>query len=154
MSATKADESGVEVSQSGGEFLEEINKRWKESYRLDRAISAMRALQAEIHQNAVDKGWWDDETPFDSVPEKLLMIVSEVIEATDEYRDPTIGPAELRVVRYNSQGKPEGLATELADIVIRVFDLAGGCGIELWKVILEKHLYNKTRPHRHGGKRI
>ena len=41
---------------------------------------------------------------------------------------------------------------ELADAVIRIFDLAGLLKIQIGSYILEKHKYNRTRPHRHGGK--
>ena len=48
--------------------------------------------------------------------------------------------------------KPEGLGSELADIVIRVFDLAGMLKIDIANEIERKMRYNVTRPYRHGGK--
>lgn len=50
--------------------------------------------------------------------------------------------------------KPEGVASELADVVIRVADMCGVYGIDLNNAIKEKLAYNKTRPHMHGGKRL
>lgn len=50
--------------------------------------------------------------------------------------------------------KPIGFDSELADIVIRVMDLAEHLGIDLERAIQEKHEFNQTRPMRHGGKRI
>lgn len=41
---------------------------------------------------------------------------------------------------------------ELADIVIRVCDLAQELGIDLGEAVVAKMAYNKTRPHKHGGK--
>lgn len=41
---------------------------------------------------------------------------------------------------------------ELADIVIRCFDMADAFGIDLEAAILEKHEFNKTRPYLHGKK--
>jgi NTP pyrophosphatase (non-canonical NTP hydrolase) len=41
---------------------------------------------------------------------------------------------------------------ELADAVIRIFDLAGLLKIQIGSYILQKHKYNAGRPHRHGGK--
>ena len=43
---------------------------------------------------------------------------------------------------------------ELADCVIRIADMAELLGIDLEGCIRVKMEYNKTRPHRHGGKAI
>lgn len=50
--------------------------------------------------------------------------------------------------------KPEGIAIELADAVIRILDYCGHVGIDIEKAIEIKHEYNKTRPYKHGGKKI
>ncbi|OHE41493.1 MAG: hypothetical protein A2Y16_05485 [Tenericutes bacterium GWF2_57_13] len=50
--------------------------------------------------------------------------------------------------------KPEGIPSELADIVIRVMDICGYHGIDLEAAIAEKMEYNRTRPMRHGGKKL
>lgn len=49
-------------------------------------------------------------------------------------------------------GKPEGIPSELADIMIRVADLAGAYDIDLAKIIDQKMTYNASRPHLHGKK--
>lgn len=60
---------------------------------------------------------------------------------------------------YREDGKPEGVMSELADLVIRAGDTAerwrqaGEVRETLAEAIAEKMLYNKTRPHKHG-KRI
>lgn len=54
------------------------------------------------------------------------------------------------VMRRREDGKPEGVPAELADIVIRVFDMAKAYGIDLADAIEEKMAYNMTRPHKHG----
>jgi NTP pyrophosphatase (non-canonical NTP hydrolase) len=46
-----------------------------------------------------------------------------------------------------------GFPSELADIVIRVADLAGALGIDLAEAIRIKLAFNRTRTHRHGGKK-
>lgn len=48
--------------------------------------------------------------------------------------------------------KPEGVPSEIADIVIRCADVAERCGFDLEAAIIEKMAYNKTRSYRHGGK--
>lgn len=50
------------------------------------------------------------------------------------------------------QAKPEGLPSELADVVIRVMSLAETLEIDLAQIILEKITYNATRGSMHGGK--
>jgi len=57
-------------------------------------------------------------------------------------------------VRWASKIKPEGVPSELADIVIRALDAAGAWGIDLEAIIDEKLAYNITRGHRHGGKAV
>jgi len=50
-------------------------------------------------------------------------------------------------------GGPIGLnleEEELADIIIRVLDLAGQRNIDLGRAVLVKMAYNSTRPHKHG----
>lgn len=51
-----------------------------------------------------------------------------------------------------SQGKPEGIAVEFADVLIRIADWCGKHNIPLEEALRAKMVYNKTRPHRHGGK--
>lgn len=48
--------------------------------------------------------------------------------------------------------KPEGVPSEIADIVIRCLDFAGEHGIDLAEVIREKLEYNATRARMHGKK--
>jgi hypothetical protein len=55
-----------------------------------------------------------------------------------------------RVLGYDV--KPIGLPSELADIIIRVLDLAASLDIDMDKAVIEKMQHNATRPARHGGK--
>ena len=94
-----------------------------------------------IHQNAKNHGWY--ETHEDrSVPTKLCLIHSEVSEALEAYRND---------IPYGEKGC---LPEELADVVIRVFDLCGLLGIDIAAEIEKKHMTNLYRPHRHGGKKV
>lgn len=98
------------------------------------------------------------------LPEILMLCVSELAEALEEYR------AGKPNIYYNVEGeeilyadgeacekherrKPEGVAVELADCMIRILDYCGHAGIDIEEAIRIKHEYNKTRPYRHGGKK-
>ena len=101
---------------------------------------------SEIHKNAKQKGWWDENivrTPL----EIHMLIVSEISEATEEVR------SQKAPIYFNDDSeKPEGEAVELADAVIRIMDYFGRKNWNLENVIELKHEYNKTRSIRHGGK--
>ncbi|MGL5912269.1 MAG: hypothetical protein ACRCZP_19850 [Phycicoccus sp.] len=115
-------------------------------------------LQARAHGTAKSKGWWDDVSlgepaalctyQLNSIAAKLALVHREVSEALECVRD--------RQFEYvtGETGKPEGLPTELADIVIRVADLAGALGINLEEAIQRKMDFNATRTHRHGGRAL
>ncbi len=65
-------------------------------------------------------------------------------EGTQELTDENTGEKIL--------GKPEGIASELADAIIRILDYAGAYDIPLAKALIQKHAYNVSRPYRHGNK--
>ncbi|MNO32456.1 hypothetical protein D3C76_224450 [compost metagenome] len=112
------------------------------------------------HTNAVIKGWWDEERSFGEI---IALIHSEASEALEDHRNghaPTEAWYEHKVGgelliygdQFDVSWKPCGIPSELADIVIRVFDACGRYGIDLEQAITEKMAYNATRPQRHGGK--
>lgn len=57
-----------------------------------------------------------------------------------------------RNVNFPADLKPEGIATECADAIIRIADYCGYWKIPLAQAIVLKMEYNATRPHRHGRK--
>lgn len=57
-------------------------------------------------------------------------------------------------VAFGISLKPEGVPSELADIVIRSFDFAHRFGIDLAAIIDEKLAFNATRGRMHGGKKL
>lgn len=70
----------------------------------------------KTHELAKTKGWWDKKR---EVPELLCLMHSEIDEAAEQYR---LGKPMLW---HGENDKPEGVAVELVDCVIRVFDYAG-----------------------------
>lgn len=110
-------------------------------------------LVQESYETAADKGWWQNERPF---LECLMLAVSELSEACEEYRVHGLNPDKFLYhppTQYEEASlKPEGIASELADTVIRIADLCGRHNIPLEQALVEKMAFNKLRSHRHGQK--
>jgi len=92
-----------------------------------------KRLQKDIHKNAKEHGWWEAIRP---IPELLCLLHSEVSEALEAYRN----------------DDESNFEEELADVAIRLMDMAEGLEIDLEEAILKKHMVNISRPYRHGGK--
>lgn len=117
----------------------------------------------EIHENSVAHGWWEEDR---GLPEVIALCHSELSEALEEYRRgrPMVyalvieGPEEI-TPRYETDIqlfanlKPEGIAVEMIDCMIRILDWCAKEGVDVEAVLKAKHEYNKTRPYKHGGKK-
>lgn len=81
--------------------------------------------------------------------EQLMLVVTELAEAEECYR--TDG---LKKFLYIEATKPEGIASELADALLRICLICGSFNIPLEEAVKLKMAYNKTRPYRHGNKLV
>jgi NTP pyrophosphatase (non-canonical NTP hydrolase) len=93
-----------------------------------------------VHQNAIDKGFWNENNGVNFYIKQCAMIHSEVSEITEAI----------------AKGHGEKIVTEMADAIIRICDLwagmnhAGLIKTDLESQLKEKSQYNKTRPYMHG----
>ena len=126
----------------------------------------------KAHSMAKQKGFWEEEKR--NIPQALLLIISEVSEATEALRkdhyadkaaveslsqdlelDRTDEEFLLKAINWKTsfeQGVKSSFEDEIADVAIRLFDLCGGLGIDLEKHIELKMMYNSMRGYKHGKK--
>ncbi len=119
--------------------------------KVDMRLSLNEMADA-AYKNSASKGFWDDHKtgnlPAETIASKLALIHSEVSEALEDARD---GNMKTRFLsETGKEGKPVGFPSELADIIIRVGDLAKRLGIDLEDEVTTKMVYNATRPNKHG----
>ena len=116
------------------------------SFQLDPLSLRIAAtkLKVQCHGASRAAGWWTDPStgePTQANPmcfaQKLMLTVSELAEAMEGDRkslmDDKLPHRPMREV-------------ELADAVIRIFDLAGAYDLDIAGAIVEKMAFNQHRP--------
>lgn len=94
------------------------------------------------HGLAAEGGWWnnlktgEDLRQAENVPEKLMLIVTEVAEAMEGHRK---GRMDDKLPH-----RPM-IEVELADAMIRILDLAGAKGLDVAGAMVEKLVFNTQR---------
>ena len=99
----------------------------------------IREMQEAVSQTAVAKGFrsrGDVANPKDTMV-RLMLLVTEVAEAAQELK------------RGGFNRKTE-FAEELADVGIRLLDIADSCDIDLQYEMVLKNETNKLRPYLYG----
>lgn len=103
---------------------------------LAEAINQLRDLSHQANR----KWWLDLETlefnPDRNVGEMLMLAVTELAEAMEGDRK--------NLMDSHLPHRPQ-LEVELADCLIRIFDTAGGLGLDLGGAFAEKMEYNSKR---------
>ncbi len=131
-------------------------------------IDALNELSTEIHANNIQAGWWTDLKYDDKVQklkdrgfeqasidailealgierstlktrnqgELLMLVVSEIAEAMEGVR---------KNLMDDKLPHRKMVEVELADAMIRMFDIAGALGLDLGGAIAEKRAFNASR---------
>lgn len=120
------------------------------------ALDGINYLAAKIYQGNKEKGFWDKER---NVGELLMLVTSELGEAMEAHRKGDFAE-KAKLLEDLHNGKDFALSfnahvkdtfeDEIADAVIRLFDLSEGLHIDLAYHIGIKLKYNATRPRLHG----
>lgn len=151
MSINEFDEFAQEYGLEGGDLAEAFGK-WVGATNsikvpgdgITRRVFSM--MQQEVKDLNKAKGWYEEDRSFG---DECALLHSEVSELFEEWR---MGGTTTRL--RESDGKPEGPPSEMADILIRLLDTCERYNVDLAKEYRIKMEFNKTRPHRHGGKAV
>lgn len=106
-------------------------------------VNAFQAKAAEVNQIAVEKGWWKGERNNGEI---IALMHSELSEALEALRHGN--PPDSHIPEFT------GVEAELADVIIRIMDMAPARGWRIAEAVEAKIAYNRTRPHMHGGKKF
>lgn len=136
-------------------------------------MKKLNEIANEFHNNAKNKGFWDEKREIGTI---LMLIVSELSEALEADRKgqfAKIDDAEFIIdgktiredldlaIKENDMIKFEDIfrtqvkdtfEDEIADTFIRLFDLVGATNIDIDKHIEWKVQYNKLREYKNGKK--
>lgn len=115
----------------------------------------IQEVKKEIHENAINKGFWNKEHNF---CEDIMLIVTELSECVEAHRTndfAKIEEFENGTEDYKTEFEKnikDTVEDELADAFIRILDTAEGWGIDVLKHVELKMQYNKKREYLHGKK--
>lgn len=122
--------------------MTDMNEEQRKQYE------ALNALAARARKTAVEHGFENA-----SFGEEIALVHSELSEALEDFRESK--PIDALGFELTSSGpKPVGIPSELADVLIRIFDMCGKYGIDIGGAVIAKMKYNDGRPFRHGGKTL
>jgi NTP pyrophosphatase (non-canonical NTP hydrolase) len=125
----------------------------------------------EIYEANAAKGFWPKNPNDRNIGEALALVHSEVSEALEAHRSKkhfkglgteaeaahmaklknflTLGDAHA-FEQYFLEYQKDTFEDELADVIIRILDLAGGLDIDIQSLVETKLAYNRMRSHKHG----
>lgn len=121
-----------------------LSSKQSETGRTSGHHKSLQQMADEVTAWTQRKGW--DPDPNRTFGDECALIHSEVSEALEAYRDWKFNDPTV------DGGKPEGVASEFADILIRLLHYSNCHGIDLEAEYERKMAYNESRPWRHGGR--
>lgn len=126
-------------------------------------MTNLNELAKEIHDNACEKGFWDNPKEIGTL---LMLCVSELAEAMEADRKENFTEHTLKIAHsfaFTPYFQKEDCSLfentikdtfedELADTIIRILDLCGRKNIDIEWHIEQKMKYNATREKLHKKK--
>lgn len=123
----------IPMTQTNKEYIADPDNRQATAAWVNDLVSLCHGLARE-------SGWWTQQPgefiPTHEINTKLLLVHTEISEATEGLRK------DLADDKLKHRPMFE---VELSDAVIRIFDLAGACGLDLGGALAEKLHFNASR---------
>jgi NTP pyrophosphatase (non-canonical NTP hydrolase) len=122
-------------------------------------MKSLAVMTEEVYENTVAKGWYETSRTFG---DDVALGHSEWSEMLEAYRDYGMEDASFQACASKGDHtsdedhicKPEGIGSEAADVLIRLMDTCRRYDINLEFEYERKMAFNRTRPHRHGGRAL
>lgn len=113
-------------------------------------LNVMRDL---AYQESKAKGWHSSKKK-PNIAAYCINLTGEVCELWEAWRKKALDKPCDKSDKMAEHGLDQltNAEEELADIIIRAFDTAATMKVDLAKAVRGKLLFNRTRPHRNGGK--
>jgi hypothetical protein len=121
--------------------LRDASSQTGEWFNWPMVVACLNWAAQRVHANAAEKGFWEPEPPFGV---SIALMHSELSEALEANRHGS--PPSDHIPEFTGEEE------ELADTLIRILDNAAGRRLRVAEALVAKHEFNRSRPHKHGGK--
>jgi NTP pyrophosphatase (non-canonical NTP hydrolase) len=122
-----------------------------------------RETAQEVHATARSKGWWDSRDGMERLSASESSALLEFTKATLDAACIALIHSELsEAIEAARAGDPpddkipeySGVEAELADVIIRIMDIAAHRGWRVGDAVEAKMAMNRGRSRMHGGKKF
>ena len=104
-------------------------------------MNKLRDFQKRVHQNAINKGFYENPP---NIATRIALMHSELSEALEA--DRRGNPPDDKIPEFG------GIEAELGDVMIRILDMAEHEGLDVIGAMMTKAKMNEGRAYKHGGK--